>query len=263
VGDVVELGPLASLADVPGTSAVLTDFDGTLAPIVSDPDVARPLPQAAATLARLAQRFAVVGVVSGRPAQFLAAQLADAGPSVHLVGLYGLEWVQGGTVHRLPEVEPWRAVVADTVTAARGAFAPGVKVEPKEVALTLNWRRAPAAGERVLDFAHRYADRTGLVLQPGRLSVELRPPVAMDKGEVVKRLAATCRAACFFGDDVADLAAFSALDVLAQHGAVTVRVAIAAGEPAPAVVRASDLVIDDPAAAVAVLDALAQAADRA
>ena len=51
------------------------DFDGTLSPIVADPADARPLTGAPELLAELARSFAVVAVVSGRPAAFLVRPL--------------------------------------------------------------------------------------------------------------------------------------------------------------------------------------------
>jgi trehalose 6-phosphate phosphatase len=83
---------MAPLVADPPRSAIVTDFDGTLSPIVDDPGRARPLDGAADLLGRLARRFAIVAVVSGRPVSFLAEQLAGAVAPVRLVGLYGLEW---------------------------------------------------------------------------------------------------------------------------------------------------------------------------
>jgi trehalose 6-phosphate phosphatase len=52
--------------------ALCLDFDGTLAPVVENPDNARPLPGLLELLATLAARFAAVALVSGRPAAYLA-----------------------------------------------------------------------------------------------------------------------------------------------------------------------------------------------
>jgi trehalose 6-phosphate phosphatase len=48
--------------------ALCLDSDGTLAPIVNDPDQARPLPGVVDLLGALAGRFAAVALRSGRPA---------------------------------------------------------------------------------------------------------------------------------------------------------------------------------------------------
>ncbi len=253
-----ELGPLAALLDDPAASAVLTDFDGTLAPIVPDPAMAAPLVGAPEVLAALTRRFALVAVVSGRPVSFLARHLAGAGPALRLFGAYGLEWIEHGTLHHAPEVEPWLAPVAQVVEAARVEFAAtAVGVEDKGCSVTVHWRQAPGEAGRARDFAREWAQRTGLTLQPGRMAVEFRPPVGIDKGVVVERLARGCAAACFAGDDAGDLAAFAALDRLALEGTRTVRIAVADDETPPELAAAADIVTAGPVEALALLHALA------
>jgi len=255
------LGPLAVLLEEPALSAVLTDFDGTLAPIVADPAAAAPLPGACAVLRELSLHFAVVAVVSGRPAAFLADRLAAAGPAVRLFGVYGLEWIEDGAIRLAPEAEPWRAVAAEVVVAAREEFAgEAVGIEDKGASVTVHWRQAPGAGGRVRTFARTWARRTGLALQPGRRAVEFRPPVGIDKGAVVERLAHGCVAACFAGDDAGDLAAFAALDRLAAAGTRGVRLAVADEESPPELVAAADMVVHGPDEALRVLGTLAELA---
>ena len=248
------LGPLAVLLERPGASAVVTDFDGTLAPIVADPEQAVALPGVPALLGTLAAHFAVVAVVSGRPAAFLAERLAAAGPAVRLFGVYGLEWVEDGEVRRAPAVEQWRDPARAVVVAARAHFAgEDVWVEDKGASVTVHWRRAPDAGDRAWEFARHWAQRTGLLLQPGRMAVEFRPPVDIDKGVVVEKLATGCAAACFAGDDAGDLAAFAALDRLAVTGTRGVRLAVADEESPPELIAAADVVVSGPDQAVALL----------
>ncbi|MHB8329299.1 MAG: trehalose-phosphatase [Acidimicrobiales bacterium] len=254
------LGPLAALLDDPGASAVLSDFDGTLAPIVPDPASAAPLPEALEVLGALVARFKVVAVISGRPVDFLVRHLGGVGPALGLYGLYGVEWLEHGMVRRAPEVEPWLAPAAEVLAAARAEAPPGVGIEAKGPAVTLHWRQAPAAGDWAGDFARRWAARTGMARQPGRMAVELRPPVGPDKGVVVERLARGCRAACFAGDDAGDLAAFSALDRLAAEGVHGVRVAVADVECPPELTRRADMVVSGPAQALALLRQLGRSA---
>lgn len=246
---------LRPLRERPGESAVFFDFDGTLAPIVEDPAHARPLPHVPGLLSRLARRLGLVAVVSGRPAQFLVDALgAPAG--VHLAGLYGLEEVVDGVVQRSGEAERWRPVVEEATRHARAAVPPGAEVEEKGVTVTLHWRRAPAAAAWGEAEARR-AEAAGLVAQPGRMAVELRPPVGADKGTVVARMAAGYGVVAFFGDDLGDLPAFAALGELAAAGVTVARVAVADEETAPEVAAAADLVVDGPAEAAAVLGLLA------
>ncbi len=246
---------------------MVTDFDGTLAPIVEDPATARPLPGTATLLTRLARRFGVVAVVSGRPAAFLVEHLVTAGTAgavpgaegVHLIGLYGLESAAaGGGVVVEPAAEPWRAVVAE-VAGRLGADTPaGVGVESKDLAVTVHWRRAPAAAGWAADRVAAEAGRSGLVAHRGRRSLELRPPLAIDKGTVLRRLVGSCSAACYLGDDLGDLPAFTALsDWAARDGRDGVAVAVIDEETAPDVAALADLTLTGPEAAVGLLAWLA------
>ena len=84
----------ARLAAQAHTAAMCLDFDGTLAPIVDDPNEARPLPGTVELLGHLAARFAAVALLSGRPADYLAKHAAA--PGVRYLGLYGLEEIRDG-----------------------------------------------------------------------------------------------------------------------------------------------------------------------
>ena len=253
------LGPLTALLRAPARSAVITDFDGTLADIVPDPESAVPLPGANDVLAALAGRFALVAVVSGRPLSFLAHHLAGAGPEVALYGGYGIEWMSGGTAHRAPGLERWSEDLAELLDQARAGGPPGIGIEPKGWAVTLHWRRHPETQSWALAFARRW-EQAGMHLQPGRLAVEIRPPLGIDKGTVVEGLAATSDAVCFVGDDAGDLTAFDALDRLAVRGVTAVRVAVADDESPPEMAARADLVVHSPGQALALLRRLAQAA---
>jgi trehalose 6-phosphate phosphatase len=85
------------------------DFDGTLAPIVDDPNEARPLPGTVELLGHLAARFAAVALLSGRPADYLAEYAAA--PGVRYLGLYGLEEIRDGHVWVDPRLEAARPAV--------------------------------------------------------------------------------------------------------------------------------------------------------
>ncbi|MHB1775424.1 MAG: trehalose-phosphatase [Acidimicrobiales bacterium] len=248
---------LAPLRARPAAAAVFCDFDGTLAPIVPDPATARPLPGVPALLETLAGTYGLVAVVSGRPAAYLAAMLGDPA-KVRLVGLYGMEEVVDRRVVVPDEVAAWRPVV-EAVTGRAAAAAPsGVGVEPKGLAMTLHWRGHPELAGWVEGFVADERRRTGLVAQPGRMAIELRPPVGSDKGTVVTGLARGYGAAVFFGDDLGDLAAFEALGALAAGGMAVARVAVTDDESPPEVAAAADVVVEGPAGALRLLELLAE-----
>jgi trehalose 6-phosphate phosphatase len=238
----------------------MVDFDGTLAPIVADASSARAVPGAARTLAELADCFGVVAVVSGRPGEFLARRLRSAGRSVQLFGLYGMEEVVGSEVRIDPRVAPWLPVVAAAREAAERSVPMGVELEDKTVSITIHWRAAPGASGWATGFAESQSDRVGLRHRFGRMSVELMPPVDVDKGTVVTALAKSMRYACYFGDDIGDLDAFRALDKLGRAGAATVKVAVGDDESPRKVLAAADLVVDGPSEACRLLRMLARRA---
>ena len=255
---------LAPLLVRPASTAVLTDFDGTISPIVTNPHEARPLEGTGAVLAALARRFAEVAVVSGRSVAFLAEHLgiepaADPDHRVRLVGLYGLEQsVGGGPITRDPDAGAWQPAIDAAVSTLRRDAPSGVLVEPKGLAVTVHWRRAPAAEGWVADAVAAQVAGSGLRAHPGRLSVELRPPLDIDKGSVVRDLAASCSAAGYFGDDLGDLPAFAALAALRSGAVHTVSVAVLDAESDPAVAEAADVTLTGQGEA---LDALAWLAE--
>ncbi|HVF32848.1 MAG TPA: trehalose-phosphatase [Acidimicrobiales bacterium] len=258
MADLAEL--LAPFHAVPDAAALVTDFDGTLSPIVDDPAAARPLPGVVETLHRLAARLGRVAVVSGRPVAFLRdrLELDDRPPGRLLVsGLYGIEWLEDGVEHVDPTALGYRPAIDEAAERAEAAAPPGVHVERKGWSVTLHVRTA----EERLDWARSWADATahtaGLAVHAGKMSFELRPPIAVDKGTVVDTVIRDAAAACFLGDDLGDLPAFDALDRLrARRGAHTLRVAVRSDEVPAEMIERADLTVDGPAGSLEVLRAL-------
>ena len=161
-------------------------------------------------------------MVSGRPAAFLAEHLVHPGsaaavhppgPGLQLVGLYGLEWTQDdGVITRAPDAERWRLAIDDAADRLRSLSPAGVVVERKGLAVTLHWRTVPDQEAWAVEAGSAEAEHTGLHLHPGRMSLELRPPLPIDKGTVVEQLTEGCAAACFLGDALGALPAFAALE---------------------------------------------------
>jgi trehalose 6-phosphate phosphatase len=251
---------LSPLLDDPSTAGVFTDFDGTLAPIVENPPDARPLPGVTDALCRLAGTVARVGVISGRPAEFLAAHLGETG--VSMWGLYGLEAVErdeDGETHVVPlaEAEEWRPVVEDVGARAERELGDRAGVERKRFTLTIHYRRNPELEPVVRDWAQHAARETGLTLGEAKMSFELSPPVPHGKGVVLEGAADGLHAACFFGDDRGDLTAFDALDRLDAKGLATVRIGVRSDEAPAELLDRADVVLDGPPDVVAALELLA------
>jgi trehalose 6-phosphate phosphatase len=233
-------------------SAVCLDFDGTLAPIVDDPNEARPLPGTIQLLGRLAARFAAVALLSGRPADYLAKHAAA--PGVRCLGLYGLQEIRDGNVWVDPRLEAARPAVMAARQDLRECAAvrdSGAYLEDKQYAVAIHTRRIadPARWTAPIDQAARQvADRHGLEVLLGKLVWELRPAVRSDKGDAVRRVIGESNAhsAVVAGDDLGDLPAFAAALELKARGGDVIRVAVDSAEAPPALIDQADVIVDGP-----------------
>ena len=237
----------------PARAGILTDFDGTLSPIVDEPGDARPLDGVPELLEALANRYAVVAVLSGRPVTFLQKWLP---PSLLLSGLYGLEVIRDGVRDDHPSGGMWREVVDDVATVARSSGPDPMRVESKGLSLTLHYRGHPELESVVRALAEKQAARSGLLVRPARMSFELHPPIEADKGTAVRAVADDLAAICFIGDDVGDLPAFAELERLADEGVATVRIAVRSDEAPELLLAAADVVVDGPEGARDLLQTL-------
>ncbi|MEW2625694.1 trehalose-phosphatase [Streptomyces sp. NPDC048106] len=258
---------LAALVANPAAAVVGLDFDGTLAPIVADPEQARAHPGAVPALTALAPRVAHVAVITGRPAGVAVRYGGFAGvPGLaHLtvLGHYGAErWDAATGTVTAPAPHPGVAAVRaelpgllDRVGAWRGTW-----VEEKGRAVAVHTRRAqdPAAAYEALrapltDLAARH----GLIVEPGRMVLELRPP-GMDKGVALSEYLRETGAGSvlYAGDDLGDLPAYAAVDKLRSEGVPGLLVCSGSTEVTELAERA-DLVVDGPEGVVRLLTALA------
>jgi trehalose 6-phosphate phosphatase len=238
---------IAALTRRPAQTALLVDFDGSLSPIVERPEDARPLPEAIAQLARLAARLGRVGIVSGRPVEFLATHVPIAG--VTYAGLYGIERLTGGLRSIDPRVVPYLDAVAAATSDARDRL-PGELVEPKAgVSVTLHWRPSPERAQAVTAVAEELASRHGLAQLRTRMAVELRPPIGVDKGDATRALVEGFDVGAFAGDDTGDLPAFAALAAAVDDGVLrrAVRIGVHSPEAPPELVTSVDVLVDGPA----------------
>jgi trehalose 6-phosphate phosphatase len=223
---------LQRIAEAPRETGLFFDYDGVLAPIVPRPEEAVPLPEAVDELRRLAGRYALVAVVSGRDGDDVRARVGV--DSVVYVGSHGLELD--------PEAERWRQHVAE--------FAKTVSwpAERKRYSVAFHYRQAgdEEAARRELELIAERARVAGLVPRFGRKVLEILPPLEANKGTAVRTLLerGELTRALVAGDDATDLDAFAALDGLA----VAVRVAIVTDEGPRELRERADVVVDAPRA---------------
>ncbi|MDZ4828429.1 MAG: trehalose-phosphatase [Actinomycetota bacterium] len=246
---------ISAIAANPLATVFLFDFDGTVSPIVEHPADARPHPEVVALVRELVERLGRVGIVSGRSISFLAEQLPI--PGLAYAGLYGLETREPGGERRIdPRVEAYLDVV-ETAAVEAEARLPGVLVERKDgVSVTMHWRMTPERAAEIKAVATELGERLGLdAPQRGRMAVELRPPVPVDKGTTVRAMIDGYDVAVFAGDDAGDLAAFDALARAEADGVVThgIRVGVMSTDAPEALAASVDFVVDGPEGFVAFL----------
>jgi trehalose 6-phosphate phosphatase len=243
-----------AMLDRPREATIAFDYDGVLAPIVADPNDARPYPGMVAVLSRLAAVVGSLSIISGREiaAILRLASLDDLlgreNFSIH--GLYGMQRWDSTTQMTGGEA------VTSAVAQARAELptllehlhvSPGVAIEDKGMSVAVHTRRADdphGSFATLVQPLKELADRHGLTLEPGRLVLELRPP-GPDKGstltDIVRRRGA--RAVAYFGDDLGDLAAFDAVDQLRTVGLAGLKICSGSDEVKALAARA-DLVLD-------------------
>ncbi len=248
----------------PANAAVLLDIDGTLAPIVRHAADAH-VPEATRTLLiEIAKRYRLVGCVSGRRAT-TARQIVAIG-TIAYIGNHGGELLRPGAIRPVvdPELAAWTKRVRAFATRAYTAEHQRIRVrsEDKGAIAAFHWRGAPdeeAAAAAVGQIAE-LALQEGFAVHWGRKVLEVRPPVALDKGLGIATLlrGTPVTAALYVGDDATDLDAFRELRGLAQSEelAHAVCVAVRSDEAPAELAHEADLTVEGTGGVREVLEAL-------
>ncbi|MEU4235217.1 trehalose-phosphatase [Nonomuraea sp. NPDC026600] len=248
----------------PAGAVIGLDFDGTLSPIVADPASARIHPEAPAVLTELGRHVGAVAIVTGRPvvtALELGPGLADV-PGLVILGHYGFERWEDGRISAPPPPHGVLQAEAELQLLLGSLGVKGATIEDKGRAVAVHTRRSPdpeGALAALREPLAALADRHGLVVEPGRLVLELRPP-GMDKGHALGLFLTerAARSVMFVGDDLGDLAAFDAVE---NSGLPGVTVCSGSAE-VTALAERADIVVDGPDGVVALLRELASALSR-
>jgi trehalose 6-phosphate phosphatase len=257
---------LAALLARPGKAVVALDFDGTLADIVLDPEQARGHPHAVPALAALAPHVASIAVVTGRPAGLAVRYGGFAGvPGLeHLVvlGHYGAErWDAATGTVSAPAPHLGVAQARSELPGLLDRFGAwqGTWIEEKGQAVAVHTRRATdpqAAFDALRAPLATLAARHGLIVEPGRMVLELRPP-GVDKGVALTKYVRESGAetVLYAGDDLGDLPAYAAVESLRADGHPGLLVC--SGSEVPELAARSDLQLPGPGAVADFLAALA------
>ncbi|MFP4227212.1 MAG: trehalose-phosphatase [Salinivenus sp.] len=199
------------------------DYDGTLAPIVDDPDAAVPHPDVPALLRQLDAQFPL-WIVTGRDIEALSRFLDRP---YRAIGLHGAQegTVGGETRQLLPE----EAIQALRRLRRTVPSMDGLRVEEKNQTFAVHYREVAdeaEAKERLREWLVDLPDVLDAVW--GKKVVELRP-AGLTKGTAVERIANEHpdHTPVYLGDDTTDEDAFEALQA---RDAQTVTVKVGEGE---------------------------------
>ena len=223
---------------------------------MADPDRATPAPEAIALLGELRRDLLRIAVISGRDTDALAARLPIDG--LIFVGNHGLE-ERNGASRLVAAAAPFSVALeraAQAVARLDSVRLPGVRVERKRAGVSVHFRNAAEPSAALASLRpplERIAQEEHLTLHGGRMVWELRPPLDIDKGHVLSRLADAVhpKAIVYMGDDVTDADAFAALK--AMSGTRTVAVGVRSHEVPDATFADCDLMVDGVAGVIELL----------
>lgn len=197
------------------------DFDGTLAPIVAQPEHAR-LPDEIRWHLLTLSDYAPIAIITGRSLTDIRGRLGFEPDFI--IGNHGLEGVPGWEAdagrHQALCIG-WRAQLARALDA--GGHDPAIRVEDKGYSLSVHYRQARDGEDAAMRLARLFA-----VLEPlprvvsGKYVYNLLPQDAAHKGKALEQLMKICgaRRALYVGDDVTDEDAFR----LPRHEVLSVRI---------------------------------------
>jgi trehalose 6-phosphate phosphatase len=198
------------------------DFDGTLAPLVSQPGDARIPDDTRAVLEPLASMPGVtLAIISGRA---LSDVIARTGIDAIYAGNHGFEIRGQGFEFHHPRIPEWQQGIHRLCLDIRQHLAavPGALVEDKGITATVHFRNvAESETEKLHSIVRNLAAtyETEFELRDGKKSIEIRPRVSWNKGSAVlwlrDRLTQSGReqpVTCYIGDDETDEDVFRAVE---------------------------------------------------
>jgi alpha,alpha-trehalase len=201
------------------TPAVFLDYDGTLTPIVEDPNNATLPDRTKKVIKRLIEHYSVA-VISGRDLSDVQDMVGIG--SIAYAGSHGFDIVGPGGRYRNQEMgERFLPALKRAEAEMRKAIRdiPGAKLEHKRFAITVHYRQVGNANintvrQRFDNVSSRYPE---LRKSGGKKVIELRPNIDWDKGKALLYLLETLYTdsgrilPLYIGDDITDEDAFRAI----------------------------------------------------
>ncbi|RJS48128.1 MAG: trehalose-phosphatase [Methanobacterium sp.] len=201
-------------------TAIMTDVDGTISKIVSNPEDAVVSDSMKELLAQLNKKFKIVGVISGRPLSQVTMMVGVEG--LFYSGSHGLEYLKDGKIITVKDAEKYRPFMQELVQKLKNEDSlniEGLELENKGICLSLHYRKCkkdPELGERIFETVNQVLNEDKLRIDSGRKIVELKPPLIQDKGTILEKIVKeySIKKLIYLGDDITDFDAFSKLKEL-------------------------------------------------
>jgi trehalose 6-phosphate phosphatase len=217
------------------------------------------------TIAELIPQFGLIAFISGRGIHDLQ-QLVDLSGCGY-AGNHGCELqLPGHAVHIAAAAVAWQPTIERFARQWDSVFLNhwGIFIEEKGVTLSVHWRNAAdpeATQAEILRVCEPAARALGLTVTWGRMVMEARPPVPLNKGTAAGELLTDSRLGhvIAIGDDTTDVDTWRAIHQLRDAGALETAIAIAAtGPETPDAVRAeADICVCGPEEVRDLLNAIA------
>ncbi len=205
---------------------LLTDYDGTLTPIVERPELANLAEGTRLIIQALAQRYNfTVGVISGRALVDIKNKVGIDG--IIYAGNHGMEIEGPGITFIAPlaeEISLLLRTLYRVLTLTLGTIR-GVLIENKGLTLSVHYRQVEES--KTKDVKHIFDNTVGssqilgkVKVTPGKKVYEVRPAVSWDKGKAIKLLMKRYGKGgrrsgllpIYLGDDLTDEDAFRVID---------------------------------------------------
>ncbi|MFC1905917.1 trehalose-phosphatase [Chloroflexota bacterium] len=223
---------------------LVTDVDGTISRIAPTPDEAVVSSMCRRYLEALVDKLDLIAVISGRSLREVMGMVGVEG--LVYVGNHGLDiWNKS-----IPEMwsgsEQYVDTIAMALSAIKGmASIEGLYIENKGPTASIHYRNSPdteAARDVILAAAKSLTKEYNLKVTEGRMVVELRPNIDVNKGSALESLIHkySLSTVLFLGDDLTDVDAFESLHNSGVNGFAIV---VGSEEAVPQLYSKADFVI--------------------
>ena len=195
---------------------LITDVDGTISQITPTPQQAEVSPLCRQYLADLCNHLALVAAISGRSAAQVKDMIGIDG--MIYIGNHGLERWAGGHAELIKDAQGYLSVIEAAIKELGSLLSTeGLIIENKGITGSIHYRLCPdhqSARQEILTAIENSPHARNLrILQESKYSINLLPPVKVDKGTAILNLIRdyNLRGGIYLGDDVTDIYAFRAI----------------------------------------------------